>query len=82
MVDNPSESRVGWSFLDDERSKFDVDGEWWLYKRMFQEQRLRMQFIDENADSLSGPMKEEVKAYQQENMTCMNVTCVRHYDLE
>ena len=72
MVDNPSESRVGWSFLDDERNKFDVDGEWWLYKRMFEEQRLRKQFIDENADGLGGPMrkeqvrKEEVEAYQQE----------------
>jgi RecQ family ATP-dependent DNA helicase len=66
MVDNPSESRVGWSFLDDERNKFDVDGEWWLYERMFQEQRLRKQFINENADSLSGPMKEEVEAYEQE----------------
>jgi hypothetical protein len=52
--------------LYDERNKFDVDGEWWLYKRMFQEQRLRKQFINENADSLSGPMKEAVEAYQQE----------------
>src|SRR5277367_6450351 len=72
MVDNPSESRVGWSFLDNERNKFDVDGEWWLYERMFQEQRLRKQFIDENPDSSSRPMrkwqvrKEEVEAYQQE----------------
>jgi hypothetical protein len=31
MVDNPSENRVGWSFLDDERSRFEVDGKWWLY---------------------------------------------------
>ncbi|KAG4427745.1 hypothetical protein IFR05_016773 [Cadophora sp. M221] len=34
MVDNPTESRVGWSFLDDERSRFEVDGKWWLYQRM------------------------------------------------
>ena len=58
--------------MDDERNKFDVDGEWWLYERMFQEQRLRKQFINENADGLGGPMrkgqvrKEEVEAYQQE----------------
>jgi len=37
MVDNPSESRVGWSFLDDERTKFAVDGQWWLYERIFKE---------------------------------------------
>ena len=58
--------------MDDERNKFDVDREWWLYERMFQEQRLRKQFIDENPDSSSGLMrkwqvrKEEVEAYQQE----------------
>jgi len=46
MVDNPSESRVGWSFLDDERNKFDVDGEWWMYERMYKEQRLREEFIE------------------------------------
>jgi hypothetical protein len=27
IVDNPSESRVGWSFLDVKRNKFDVDGQ-------------------------------------------------------
>ena len=37
MVDNPSESRVGWSFLDDERTKFAVDGQWWLFERIFKE---------------------------------------------
>jgi len=58
--------------LDNKRNKFDVDGEWWLYKRMFQEQRLRKQFIDKNLDSSSRPMrkwqvrKEEVEAYKQE----------------
>ena len=26
IVDNPSKSWVGWSFLDDERTKFAVDG--------------------------------------------------------
>jgi hypothetical protein len=30
MVDNPTESRVGWPFLDDERTKFVVDEQWWL----------------------------------------------------
>jgi hypothetical protein len=41
IVDNPTESRVGWSFLNDERTKFAVDGRWWLYERVFKEQRLR-----------------------------------------
>jgi RecQ family ATP-dependent DNA helicase len=65
MVDNPSESRVGWSFLDDERNKFDVDGEWWMYERMYQEQRLRKQFIDERGSSWP-VKKDETEAYQRE----------------
>ena len=63
MVDNPSESRVGWSFLDDERTKFAVDGQWWLYERMFKEQKLREQFMDERP--VSKFKKEAVEVYQQ-----------------
>ncbi|KFY65884.1 hypothetical protein V496_02277 [Pseudogymnoascus sp. VKM F-4515 (FW-2607)] len=51
MVDNPSESRVGWSFLDDERNRFAVDGQWWLYERMYHERRLREQFTDQGEGS-------------------------------
>ena len=31
MVDNLLENRVGQSFLDNEQSRFEVDGKWWLY---------------------------------------------------
>ena len=54
MVDNPTESRVGWSFLDDERTKWAVDGQWWLYERMIKEQHLREQFIDESGSGSGG----------------------------
>ena len=37
IVDNPTKSRVGWSFLDDKRSRFAVNGQWWLYERVFKE---------------------------------------------
>ena len=30
LRDNPVESQVGWSFLQDPRNKFEVDGLWWL----------------------------------------------------
>jgi hypothetical protein len=42
----PSKAQVGWSVLDDERNKFAVDGQWWLYKRMHKKRPLREQFID------------------------------------
>ncbi len=64
MVDNPSESRVGWSFLDDERNKFDVDGQWWLFERMYKEQRLRKEFIE--GEQLQKEIREgEAEAYQR-----------------
>jgi hypothetical protein len=46
MVNQPSESRVGWSFLDDERNTFSVCKKWWMLKRVFKEQRLKEKFID------------------------------------
>jgi hypothetical protein len=44
LVDQPSESRIGWSFLDDERNQFAVDGKWWLFERIYKEKPLRDQF--------------------------------------
>ena len=64
MVDNPTESRVGWSFLDDERNKFDVDGQWWLYERMFKEQKLREHFLDRDSPQLQYN-DEAVATYQR-----------------
>jgi RecQ family ATP-dependent DNA helicase len=46
LVDQPSETRMGWSFLDDKRNQFTVDGQWWLYKRMYKEPQLKERFID------------------------------------
>jgi len=40
LSDNPSEEKVGWSFLKDIQNKFAVDGKWWLLKRVSYEERL------------------------------------------
>jgi hypothetical protein len=59
MVDQPSETRVGWSFLDDERNQFIVCKQWWLYERIYKEEELREQFMD------TGRIKKEtVVVYQ------------------
>ncbi|OBT70707.1 hypothetical protein VF21_10274 [Pseudogymnoascus sp. 05NY08] len=60
-VDQPSETKVGWSFLDDERNKFGAHKEWWLFERLYQEQALQEQFLDD--DRLLKPSAGE--AYQQ-----------------
>ncbi|KAM3067126.1 hypothetical protein ACMFMG_011681 [Clarireedia jacksonii] len=56
MVDQPSETRVGWSFLDDERNQFAGCTQWWLYERMYKEEALRQQFMD------AGKLKREAVA--------------------
>jgi hypothetical protein len=33
MVDQPLETWVGWSFLDDERNQFTECKQWWLYEQ-------------------------------------------------
>ncbi|OBT70934.1 hypothetical protein VF21_10104 [Pseudogymnoascus sp. 05NY08] len=60
-VNQPSETKVGWSFLDDERNKFGAHKEWWLFERLYQEQALREQFLDD--DGLLKPGAGE--AYQR-----------------
>jgi RecQ family ATP-dependent DNA helicase len=61
MVDQPSETRVGWSFLDDERNQFAACKQWWLYERVYKEEPLREQFMDS-----AGKLKREaVAAYQR-----------------
>ncbi|OBT79272.1 hypothetical protein VF21_01964 [Pseudogymnoascus sp. 05NY08] len=60
-VDQPLETKVGWSFLDDERNKFSTHKEWWLFERLYQEQALQEQFLDN--DGLLKPSASE--AYQR-----------------
>ena len=45
LRDNMAERKVGWSFLDDIRNSFSVDGPWWLFKRMFKEPGLKQRFV-------------------------------------
>jgi len=60
IVDQPSETRVGWSFLDDERNQFAACKQWWLYERMYKEEELREQLMD------AGKLKREaVAAYER-----------------
>jgi RecQ family ATP-dependent DNA helicase len=71
-VDQPSETKVGWSFLDDERNKFTVHKEWWLFERMYHEQTLREQFLD-----VDGKLKEGAgEAYQRHIVRFLEVLLI------
>ncbi|MCJ1360886.1 MAG: hypothetical protein MMC33_010895, partial [Icmadophila ericetorum] len=49
LRDNPRNNQAGWSFVQDERNAWEVDGEWWLFNRIGQNARLQRRF------SQSGP---------------------------
>ncbi|KAJ9653801.1 hypothetical protein H2201_009096 [Coniosporium apollinis] len=50
LSDNPSKMMEGWSFLQDTRNTFDVDGKRWLFKRALAEERLKKEFIRREQD--------------------------------
>ena len=68
MVDNPTENRVGWSFLDDDRNRFQVDGKWWLYQRMFTEQRVRQRFTTESSEGGRPVIRKEIAEQYQRHI--------------
>jgi RecQ family ATP-dependent DNA helicase len=68
MVDNPTENRVGWSFLDDERNRFEVDGKWWLYQRMFTDQRVRQRFTTESSGGGRPVIRKEIAEQYQRHI--------------
>src|SRR5277367_6555500 len=64
LSDNPSEEKVGWSFLKDIQNKFAVDGKWWLLKRVSHEPRLQREWI-EDVEGDHPYRMEAVAEYQQ-----------------
>jgi RecQ family ATP-dependent DNA helicase len=46
IIDQPSEARVGWSFLDDSRNQWPACKEWWMFQRMYEEPTVRGAFLD------------------------------------
>lgn len=61
LRDNPSNTTPGWSFLDDQRSKFAVNSKDWLFRRIRGHEKLRKAF--ERTGSKSGLNQGRVKEY-------------------
>jgi hypothetical protein len=77
IVDQPSESQVGWSFLDDERNKFPVCGKWWLLKRVCEEQKLKGKFMDQEGkwkESVWRTYSERVERFKELLLLMMHFT--------
>ncbi|KAK5127669.1 hypothetical protein LTR08_004350 [Meristemomyces frigidus] len=50
VFDNAAEITEGWSFLEDVRNSFEVDGKRWMWKRMFHEEAMQKQFTKNRLD--------------------------------
>lgn len=50
LCDNPAELSEGWNFLKDRRNQFSVDGERWMWRRMFAEDVIEKYFIKGGLD--------------------------------
>jgi len=66
LEDDCSEDKVGWSFLDDPRNQWSVDGKQWLLNRVCQEEGLRKVWERKGAKDDEDPYQTEaVRAYQK-----------------
>lgn len=45
MFDDPTNSAVGWNFIQDQRSRLPVDGQEWLYGRIHSQTKLQDRFV-------------------------------------
>jgi superfamily II DNA helicase RecQ len=61
LRDDPVNKQAGWNFTRDERNRFPVEGEWWLFDRIGRDRKLQRRFMR------SGPSfawdKSEVEMY-------------------
>ena len=66
LEDDHSEERVGWSFLEDIRNPWKVDGKWWLMRRVCEEEALRKAWLKEGLRDGSSPYQHPtVREYQK-----------------
>jgi superfamily II DNA helicase RecQ/uncharacterized C2H2 Zn-finger protein len=66
LEDDCSEDKVGWSFLDDPRNRWSVNGKRWLLDRICKEEGLKDEWERKGAKDSENPYRTEaVRAYQQ-----------------
>jgi hypothetical protein len=67
LEDDHSEERVGWSFLDDARNRWEeAEGKWWLLRRICEEEALRQVWLKEGIRAGENPYHSRaVHKYQK-----------------
>ena len=54
LADNAAELSEGWNFLRDSRNQFPVDGERWMWRRLFAEDKIERCFVVGSLDEVEG----------------------------
>lgn len=54
LADNAAELSEGWNYLRDSRNQFPVDGERWMWRRLFAEDRIERRFVHDSLDAVEG----------------------------
>jgi RecQ family ATP-dependent DNA helicase len=79
LRDNPIENTPGWNFIQDARNRFEVDGKWWLYNRIGQNENVKRKFIKPgqgltwNRVGIEGYM-HQVMEYREKLLMLIHVT--------
>ena len=50
LRDNPSDNTPGWSFMQDERHEWAVNGDWWLFNRAWEHEEVKRRFVRPRAE--------------------------------
>ncbi len=64
LRDNPTDGRTGWNFLQDQRTKWPVEGKSWLFDRIGRNAAIRERFS--RVESSLGVRREGVEAYMRQ----------------
>ncbi len=79
LRDNPIENTPGCNFIQDARNRFEVDGKWWLYNRIGQNENVKRKFIKPgrgltwNRVGIEGYM-HQVMEYREKLLMLIHVT--------
>ena len=54
LADNAAELSEGWNFLRDRRNEFPIDGERWMWRRLFAEEDIERRFVHNSLGEVEG----------------------------
>lgn len=79
LRDNPVKNTPGWNFMQDTRNQSEVDGQWWLYNRIGENENIKRKFVKAgrgltwNRSQIEGYM-HQVMEYREKLLMLMHIT--------